>query len=72
MVDEEEEEEATVSEEPVRSSEPSKVTRAFSEVQVRLLELKRDMMMFEVKGIEKFVCESEMRRGIASPRVTLL
>ena len=50
-----EKEEETVSEEPVRSSTPSKVTRAFSEVQVKLSKLKREMMMFEVKGIEKFV-----------------
>lgn len=66
------EEETVSEEEPDRSSSPSNVTRAFSEVQVRLPELKREIMILEVKGIEKFVSEAEMSRGIASPMVTLL
>lgn len=40
---------------PWRVDSPSKVTRAFSEAQVRLALLKRAMMVLSERGIEKLV-----------------
>lgn len=51
---------------------PSNVTSAFSETQDREAELKRARMTVLKRGIEKFVCAAAMRRGIESPRVTLV
>jgi hypothetical protein len=44
---------------------PSKVTRAFSDIQDRFAELKRASKMLDERGIVKLVCASEMRFGIA-------
>ena len=57
---------------PTRSERPSKVTRAFSETQERLAELKRARMLSPKRGIEKLVWAAEMRRGMDSPRVTFV
>ena len=49
----------------VLSDWPSKVTRAFSDIQDRLAELKRASKMLDERGILKLVCASEIRFGIA-------
>lgn len=66
------EEETGDSPESWRKSTPSKVTRAFSALHERFAELKRPRMMSEERGMEKFVLAAEMRRGMASPRVTFV
>lgn len=57
---------------PPRVERPSKVTRAFSETQERLAELKRAMILLALSGIEKLVEEPEISREIESPRVTFV
>jgi hypothetical protein len=49
----------------VLSDWPSKVTRAFSDIQDRLAELNRASKMLDERGILKLVCASEIRFGIA-------
>lgn len=51
---------------------PSKVTRAFSAVQLRLPELSLERIVVPERETEKLVLACDMRRGIASPTVTLL
>jgi hypothetical protein len=57
---------------PSRVDAPSKVTSAFSDVQVRFALLKRAMMVLSERGMEKFAWASEMRREIESPSVTFV
>lgn len=56
---------------PSRVAKPSKVTRAFSEEQDKSAALNRARMFSAARGIEKFVRASDIRRGIADPKVTL-
>ncbi len=56
---------------PLRWDSPSNVTRAFSLAQVRFAVLKRARITLSKSGMEKLDWASEMRRGIASPIVTL-
>jgi hypothetical protein len=58
--------------EPIGQSIPSKVTRAFSASQERFAELNRARMISDDKGTLKFALAPEIRRGMDSPRVTLL
>ena len=51
---------------------PSKVTRAFSAEQLKLPALSLDRIVVPSRDIEKLVLDCEMRRGSASPTVTLL
>jgi len=50
---------------------PSKVTRAFSERHERLEELNRVRIALESSGMEKLDCAVRIKRGMASPSVTL-
>jgi hypothetical protein len=58
--------------EPTRCDSPSNVTRAFSDTQDRLAELKRARMTVPEMGMEKFVWAAAMSRGIESPTVTFV
>ena len=55
---------------PTSVSVPSKVTRAFSLLQLRFAALKRARIELVNSGMEKFVRAASMRRSIASPMVT--
>lgn len=56
--------------EPIRSSKPSKVTRAFSALQLVFSELKWAKIKSEDKGILKLALAPNMSLGMASPMVT--
>ena len=58
--------------EPTGQSMLLKVTRAFSASQERFAELKRARMMSDDKEMLKLDFAPEIRRGMDSPRVTLL
>lgn len=55
-----------------RVDDPSKVTRAFSATHERLFALNLDRIVVAERGMEKFICPSWTRRGMAWPSVTLL
>jgi len=57
---------------PTLFDEPLKVTRAFSETHEIFAALKRERMVVEESGMEKFVCAAWINRGIESPSVTLV
>ena len=57
---------------PTREDRPSNVTSAFSLTQDRDAELKRAKMTVSKRGMEKFVCASAIKRGMASPNVTFV
>jgi len=51
--------------------EPGKLTRAFSELQVRFWALKRERTVWPLRGNEKFFWAAERRRGREAPSVAL-
>ena len=60
------------SEKSRRRDLPLKVTRAFSDVQVKFVALKRERMVDEFKGMLKLAWPADRSRGMLLPRVAFL